>query len=47
MSNDVSKNLDQYPIAVVEDRYMGTYSRGRWLAMAVADKLENGSYRVG
>jgi hypothetical protein len=38
--------LDHYPIAVIEDRYRGTYSRGMWLAISVADQMENGSYRV-
>jgi hypothetical protein len=35
-----------YPIAVVEDRYSGTYSGGRWLAIAGADAFENGLTRV-
>ncbi len=35
-----------FPIVVIEDRYNGTYSRGRWIAIACADKLENGAYRV-
>lgn len=35
-----------YPIAVVEDRYSGTYSGGRWLAIAAADAFENGLTRV-
>jgi hypothetical protein len=37
---------DLYPVAVVEDRYGGTYSGGRWLAIAQADRLENGAYRI-
>jgi hypothetical protein len=35
-----------YPIAVIEDRYRGTYSGGRWLAIADADAFENGLTRV-
>lgn len=35
-----------HPIAVVEDRYSGTYSGGRWLAIAAADAFENGLIRV-
>lgn len=34
------------PIAVVEDRYGGIYSGGRWLAIAAADTFENGLVRV-
>jgi hypothetical protein len=29
-----------FPIAIVEDRYMGTYSKGQWLAIANADTLD-------
>ncbi len=29
--------IHHYPIAVVEDRYQGTYSQGRWLAVSQAD----------
>lgn len=35
-----------HPIAVVEDRYSGTYSGGRWLAIAAADAFENGHTRI-
>jgi hypothetical protein len=35
-----------YPIAVVQDRYGGTYSGGEWLAISKADKLENGAFRI-
>jgi hypothetical protein len=39
-------NPDQYPVAVIEDRYAGTYSGGRWLAISQANKLENGAFRI-
>jgi len=29
--------IHHYPIAVFEDRYQGTYSQGRWLAVSQAD----------
>jgi predicted RNase H-like HicB family nuclease len=35
-----------FPIAVIQDRYGGCYSGGAWLAIAAADHLENGAYRV-
>jgi len=35
-----------YPVAVIEDRYSGTYSGGRWLAIAGADAFENGLTRI-
>lgn len=35
-----------YPIAIVEDRYSGVYSRGKWLAVNGADTLDNGCYRI-
>lgn len=37
---------DDRPVAVIEDRYGGTYSGGGWLAISVADHIENGAYRV-
>jgi hypothetical protein len=37
---------DLYPVAVVEDRYGGAYSKGKWLAIAESNKLENGAYRI-
>lgn len=37
---------DLYPIAVVEDRYGGVYSKGKWLAIAESNKLETGAYRI-
>ena len=36
----------QFPVAVIQDRYGGVYSGGRWLAINAADKLDNGSYRI-
>jgi len=32
--------MREYPIAVFEDRYMGTYSGGEWIAVAECDKQE-------
>jgi hypothetical protein len=40
------KSRSHYPIAVIEDRYGGAYSGGRWLAISCADHLENGAYRI-
>ena len=37
---------DLHPIMVLQDRYGGCYSGGRWLAIREADRLENGAYRV-
>jgi hypothetical protein len=37
---------DHYPIAVIEDRYGGIYSGGKWLAISCADHLESGAYRI-
>jgi hypothetical protein len=37
---------DHYPIAVIEDRYSGVYSGGKWLAISRAHYLENGAYRI-
>ena len=31
------ENLHTYPIAIIEDRYTGAYSGGRWLAIGWAD----------
>jgi hypothetical protein len=42
----IDSDIDTYPIAVIEDRYQGTYSNGKWLAISCADYLENGAYRV-
>ena len=35
-----------HPVMVLEDRYGGVYSGGPWLAIGVADRLENGAYRA-
>jgi len=35
-----------FPIAVLQDGYGGAYSRGAWLAIGCADKVENGAYRI-
>jgi hypothetical protein len=36
-----------HPIAIVQDRYGGSYSRGSWLAIANADREDcNGKTRV-
>ena len=34
--NDFEPN-DHYPVVLIEDRYQGVYSGGRWLAVANAD----------
>lgn len=37
-----------YPIAIIEDRYTGTYSGGKWLAIATADTSFGGCVsRIG
>ena len=35
-----------HPIAIVEDRYSGVYSGGRWLALSEADRMHEGQSRV-
>ena len=40
------QNLDKFPVAIVEDRYGGGYSGGRWLAVACADALHPGMTRI-
>lgn len=37
---------DLYPIALLEDRYGGAYSGGKWLGIAGADQMDNGAYRI-
>jgi hypothetical protein len=37
---------ESFPITLIEDRYGGVYSGGKWLAIACADRLENGAYRI-
>lgn len=44
MSSAVSPDL--YPIAVIEDRYQGIYSKGRWWAVAQCDCLLAGMSRL-
>ena len=39
-------SLSLHPIMVMEDRCGGVYSGGKWLAISVADRLENGAYRA-
>ncbi|RYD63217.1 MAG: hypothetical protein EOP83_12735 [Verrucomicrobiaceae bacterium] len=34
------RELLAYPMALIEDRYSGTYSGGRWLAIAKADQFD-------
>lgn len=43
---EVYRETALYPIAVVQDRYNGAYSRGLWIAVADADRLENGATRI-
>jgi hypothetical protein len=35
-----------HPVAILEDRYGGVYSDGKWLAVSGADTLDNGCYRI-
>ncbi len=44
MSSEVPPDL--YPIAVIEDRYQGVYSSGRWWAVAQSDMLLEGMTRI-
>jgi hypothetical protein len=30
----VIANIDLWPVAIIQDRYMGSYSKGEWLAIA-------------
>ena len=39
-------DLEMYPIAVVQDRYGGCYSKGEWLVISKTTHLENGAYRI-
>ncbi len=36
----------RYPIAIIQDRYGGTYSGGLWLAVASCTDMDNGSYLI-
>lgn len=40
-------DFDHGPIALIEDRYFGTYSKGRWLAVSEADLPFEGTTRAG
>ncbi|GGB22560.1 hypothetical protein GCM10011380_10200 [Sphingomonas metalli] len=44
MSSEVAPDL--YPIAVIEDRYQGVYSNGRWWAVAQSDCMLEGMTRI-
>lgn len=46
MTDEMSETFEHFPIVVVQDRYGGAYSRGKWLAISEADRLENGAYRI-
>lgn len=35
----MAPRIDLYPVVIVEDRYGGAYSGGRWLAVASADTV--------
>ena len=39
---DTDLELDQYPVVIIEDRYNGAYSGGRWIAIANANRTEFG-----
>lgn len=39
-------NDQDFPVVIVQDRYGGVYSGGKWLAIAEATRMENGAYRV-
>lgn len=30
----MTDRIDQWPVAIIEDRYTGSYSRGSWIAIA-------------
>ncbi|MEG3123966.1 hypothetical protein [Sphingomonas sp. GB1N7] len=44
MSSDTPTEL--YPIMVVEDRYQGVYSGGKWWSVACANEPLEGMFRV-
>lgn len=44
MSSNIFSGL--YPVAVVQDRYQGTYSNGEWLAICRAGRNEDGMSRI-
>src|SRR3990167_6714134 len=39
----MSDRVDIYPVAIIEDRYSGVHSGGKWLAIAEADASWHGS----
>jgi hypothetical protein len=39
----MSRRIDCYPVAIIEDRYGGTYSHGKWLAIR---EMNNDRYRI-
>nr|WP_299911297.1 hypothetical protein [Sphingomonas bacterium] len=45
MSSNIPSDL--YPVAVIQDRYRGTYSNGEWLAICHAGEDEDGTSRIG
>lgn len=45
LSDSVSSSV--YPVTVVQDRYQGIYSRGRWLAIANAKEHLGSTLRGG
>lgn len=40
------RDISLYPIMVIEDRYGGGYSGGKWIAIADSTRMENGRYRI-
>ena len=44
MSSNIFSDL--YPVAVIQDRYQGTYSNGEWLAICHAGGNEDGVSRI-
>lgn len=45
--SDIFDIMDRrYPVAVLQDRYNGSYSGRLWLAIAEADHMDNGCYRI-
>jgi hypothetical protein len=42
----MASDAHHFPIVILEDRYNGVYSKGRWIAISEGDRLENGAYRI-
>lgn len=42
----MSVRIDLWPVAIIEDRYHGTYSGGAWIAIAEADSAYGDRTRV-